>query len=508
MTSKRWIRSAVGIAAIAVAAVGVMPPTLPGAPSVSAAEGPGAGGEFHTTSGDRVFDSRNGIGDPSPGLKPTGGEVHVDVLGKAGVPSNPDEVLAVAANVTITGHNRSGYGEVYPKGFRPADPASLVNFKAGADVSNMVIVGVGNDGAITFLPITPGAADGSVHVLIDVFGWISKTGYEDTSDTGSRLISLDAPVRFLDQRPLGTTVGAGETVSIDVRGAGGIPNSEDVTGVVINLTADNNQPAFVHQNTFISATAEPLDPGVIPSTSTANVRKGLIKSNLAFVPVGADGSISFYNSAGDVQLIVDVFGYMEVGRDASTYIGRIIPLEFPFRAFDTRQPEYGSVPLGFGGLEDWSFWCFADSITVNGQPVNRQSALLGNVTGTQFDRLQPNLPNDTFLTLFPRVSAPATPPSTSNINIYPNTDVPNMALLTYGNSTLRERRRLSTRTWSRRTTTTAACTTSSTCSPSCCPTTPAPSCRTTAATRPDDTTRPSTAGARPQPVEWAHESPG
>ncbi len=432
MSSRRWIRAACGLAAIGTAAVAVVPPSIPGAPSVSAAEGPGAGGEYHTTPVEaRIFDSRptSPIGDPAPGPKVHGQSVHIQVLGKAGVPADPAEVLAVAANVTVTGVTAAGFAEVYPKGFRANPQSSLINFRPGADVPNMVIIGVGNDGSITFVPQTPGVPGGSVHVLVDVFGWVSKTGYVDAAETGARLIALDTPDRHLDQRPLGQALGPGGKLALKIRGSRGIPDSPSVTGVVINLTADNSQAAFSHQNTFVSATS--TSPNGVPRTSTTNVPAGLVKANLAFVPIGPDGNIHFYNSAGNVQLIVDVFGYLETGHDAATYEGRIIPLEFPFRAFDTRQADFGNVPLGFGEQEDWSFWCFADSITVNGQVVNKQSALLGNVTGTQFDRLQPHLPNDTFLKLYPR--SPERP-ITSNVNVYPNMDVPNMAMLTYGDS--------------------------------------------------------------------------
>ncbi len=428
MFQRRPIRRA-AVIALALAAIGAVPPAVPGGPSVSAqTPGPGAGGEYHTTAGDRIFDSRDSspINDPEAGPKPAGAAIHVPVLGVGGVPADPADVLAIAVNVTVTQANAAGYAEVYPKGFRAADPTSLINFRAGVDVPNMAIVGVGNDGAITVLPIMPGAANGQIEVLVDVFGWVSKTGYVDAEDTGARLIALDQPFRGYDSRP--GTVGPGETIEMQVRGAAGlIPNDPNVTAVVVNLTSDNRQPTS--QATFLSATAETAPPGG-PTTSSSNVPQGLIKANLAIVPIGADGKIRVYNSAGDVKVIVDVFGYLEKGRDAATYEGRIIPLEFPFRSFDTRRPEWGAVPLGFGSEEEWSFWCFSDSVQVDGVQVGRQTALLGNVTGTLYDRIRPDLPGDTFLTLYPRGERP----NTSNINMFENMDVPNMALLSYGDS--------------------------------------------------------------------------
>ncbi len=427
MTSTRWIRRTAALAVLGVAAVAAVPPSLPGAPSASAVgENLGSGGEYHTTASTRIFDTRNlGINDPSPGPKPTGSAVHVPVLGKAGVPSDASEVLAVAATVTITQPTVRGYAEVYPKGSRPNPPTSLVNYQAGADVANMVILGVGSDGSITILPQSQ-EGPGTVHVLVDVFGWVSKSAYVDDAGTGARLIPLASPLRFAEFRP--NAVNGGQTVEMNVRGSGGIPNDPSVTAVVVNVTVDNRLPAS--QNTFVSALAEAPAPNTVPSTSTANVPRGLIKANLAIVPVGADGKIRFYNSAGSSYILGDVFGYLQSGQDATTYRGRIVPLQSPYRALDTRLDINGNIPLGFGSLEDWSFWCLANSVNVGGEPVGKQLALLGNVTGTGFDPLASYLPKDTFLTVYPR----GPQPNTSNINVFENLDVPNMAMLTYGNS--------------------------------------------------------------------------
>ena len=65
---------------------------------------------------------------------------------------------------------------------------------------------------------------------------------------------------------------------------------------------------------------------------------------MAIVPVGADGSIRLYNAYGNTHLIVDVLGYLYKGADAATTTGRVVPLDAPFRVFDTRQPEFGCRP--------------------------------------------------------------------------------------------------------------------------------------------------------------------
>ena len=97
---------------------------------------------------------------------------------------------------------------------------------------------------------------------------------------------------------------------------------------------------------------------------------------MAIVPVGADGNISLYNAYGDTHLIIDVLGYLESGRPADSTTGRVVPLDAPFRVFDTRQPEFGSTPLGFGTSESWSFADFANSVNLGGVPIGAQSALI------------------------------------------------------------------------------------------------------------------------------------
>ena len=43
--------------------------------------------------------------------------------------------------------------------------------------------------------------------------------------------------------------------------------------------------------------------------SNLNFTKGETIPNLVIVPVGSDGKIDLYNSAGNVNLVADLFGY-------------------------------------------------------------------------------------------------------------------------------------------------------------------------------------------------------
>ncbi|HSP29747.1 MAG TPA: hypothetical protein VLN74_14435, partial [Ilumatobacteraceae bacterium] len=217
-------------------------------------------------------------------------------------------------------------------------------------------------------------------------------------------------------------------LTLPIRGVNGVvPNSTNVTGVMVNVTAANNQPGSAA--TFLAVTPNATPPGVEPATSVTNVSVGQVKANMAIVPVGDDGAIRIFNRSGSTHVIVDVLGYLERGAPDTTRAGRVIPLEAPFRVFDTRQPAFGAAPLGFATKEDWSFKAFADSVLLDNAPIGAQSALLGNLTGTGLEPLYPGQPATTFMTLYPGNGAP---PNSSNINVTPGRSVPNMSLLSYG----------------------------------------------------------------------------
>jgi hypothetical protein len=448
MTSKHWIRRSLVIAALAAAAVGVIPPSLPSA-SAQVDGGLAAGGEYHPVTPSRIFDTRGaGINDTSPlGKKPTssgGSSFNMDILGQGGIPGEVDgvnrDVLAVVLNITVANPTRAGYLSIAPTG-SPEGVSSLINFASNTDVPNLAVVGVGTGGGLTATIVTPEGA-GEADVLVDVFGWISTSAFPDESDSGARFVPV-GPGRIFDTRTAQVTAGmtAGQPlgsqaqVKLPIRGAASVnptiapivPNSPTVTGVMVNVTAVNDVAGS--QGTFVAATPEPVPAGTEPSTSVTNVAPGQIKANMAIVPLGADGSINLFNRSGPTHLIIDVLGYLVQGEPATTRAGRVIPLVAPFRAFDTRQVEFGQTPLGFKTQEDWSFQKFTQSVELDGAPLGPQSAIIGNLTGTGLARVHPTVPVSTYLTIYP---ADVSLPNSSNINVTEGATVPNMSLLRYG----------------------------------------------------------------------------
>ncbi len=98
------------------------------------------------------------------------------------------------------------------------------------------------------------------------------------------------------------------------------------TAVVLNVTAaDAAGPGFIQ--------VVPTGGAAIGSSSSLNVeRAGQTIPNLVIVPVGANGSVTFYSQSG-TQLVADVFGYFSPSTRPAA--GRYQPLA-PTRLLDTR----------------------------------------------------------------------------------------------------------------------------------------------------------------------------
>ena len=420
-----------------------------------------AGGEYHAVAPVRVFDTRtvasNDVGpinDVAPlGAKPIGPtspSVDVDLLGlgnpsfqNAWLPAGTQssDVLAVVAGITVASPTSDGYLGVYQPGARPVVPSAVVNYRTGNTVSNLAILRPDSNGRITLS--TFGVAVGSADVYVDVFGWMSTSSYtkgtpDDTSDErGARLIPIE-PKRIIDTRndaAPDTPLGPKGVLAVQVRGAiernGSavvVPNDPNVVGVLINLTVV--RPTA---NGFVSVL--PSAPAVdeVPGTANAVTAPNLVKGTLAMVPVGADGTVTLYNSAGSTNVVIDVMGYLLDGQPEPTRSGRVVPLSTPFRAFDTRDVAFGAAPLGPGQAEDWSFAAFAASVNIGGVSVGQQLGVLGNLTNASLARQVPTASvTPSYLTVYPSPGVPSTPPLIANLNSVEGAPVGNLALVKYG----------------------------------------------------------------------------
>ena len=161
-------------------------------------------------------------------------------------------------------------------------------------------------------------------------------------------------------------VGPRGTVTLKVAGRAGVPAS-GVSAVVLNLTVTGGSVGGY-------VTAYPAGQ-TRPTASSINFTKGWTGANLVTVPLGTDGSVTFYNNSGTVQLVADIVGYY-VGTttfgqsDGSDYFS-ITP---PYRMFDSRTDwgyplkggYYVQLHLGFGDAFNPRVKALAVTVTVTG----------------------------------------------------------------------------------------------------------------------------------------------
>ena len=259
------------------------------------------GGDYQPLSPTRIADTRSGPLDKTfdgqvegVGAIKAGGSLSVPIVGRAGVPAAG--VSAVALNVTSTASTSNSFLTVYPTGEeRPV--ASNVNFLAGTSVPNMVIAKLGADGSISIYN-----SDGDAHVIVDIAGWfpeggefrpLSPTRITDTRG-GAGNVTVDGQMQGVG------AVAAGQSLRIPILGRGGVP-TDGVGAVVLNVTSTGST-----SDSFLSVypTGENR-----PQSSSLNFVARQSVANMVIAKIGADGSISIYNSDGATHVIVDIAGW-------------------------------------------------------------------------------------------------------------------------------------------------------------------------------------------------------
>ena len=211
----------------------------------------------------------------------------------------------------------------------------------------------------------------------------------------------------IDGQQQGTgAFGAAETRHLPVLGRGTIPAS-GVAAVAINVTAIN--PSSTAFNTLFPKEAAQ------PTASNLNTAAGRTLPNMVVVPLGADGAISIFNSAGTVNLAVDVLGWFPTG---SGFTGAT-----PQRLLDTRAS--GTTIDGqqqAGGV-------FTDGETRDLPVLGRGSVPSTGVGAVAVNVTAINPSATGFLTVFPTGS---TRPTASNLNTAAGRTLPNMVIVPVG----------------------------------------------------------------------------
>jgi hypothetical protein len=338
----------------------------------------------------RIADTRAGSGLPNAGQTMTaGGSIVVQL------PASVAGAAAVALNVTATNTTGTGFFTVYPTGGSLPVVSSL-NYLPGETVPNFVIVPVGTSNQITIYNGPPKGTGGSADAVVDLLGSFATAA--NTSGGAGHLYPL-APARITDTRAgsgqpnAGNTIGAAQSLAVQVTGAGGVP-STGVSAVVLNVTeADNTVGGFL--------TVYPQG-GTAPTSSNLNFIPGQIVANRVIVPVSASGQIDILNHAGSTDVTVDVNGYFS-DSTGSASAGSLFTPVTPARVIDTRT----TAPIGPAGN-------LTVPITVNGIAGFGATAAVLNIT--EADNTAGG-----FLTVSPTAPAPVA----SDVNFVPGLIVAN-----------------------------------------------------------------------------------
>ncbi|MFT3853887.1 MAG: hypothetical protein QM733_14270 [Ilumatobacteraceae bacterium] len=236
------------------------------------------GAEFTTVDGVSVGLGRLAGGSVTP----------ITMAGRAGL---PDDVKAVAVNLTIVGPAMDGFATLFPCG-DPVPLASTVNFASGKIVSNAAIVEVGDGGSICLF------SNVETDAVVDVNGY----------DAATSVVQFMTPARLLETRSGQATADhlfegigrrAGDSVlELQIGGRLGVP--ADIRAAVLNITVTDTQAAG-----FI--TVYPCD-GPRPIASTLNYDARATVANLAVATTTVDGKVCIYAQRA-TDLVVDLSGY-------------------------------------------------------------------------------------------------------------------------------------------------------------------------------------------------------
>jgi uncharacterized protein (DUF1501 family) len=183
----------------------------------------------------------------------------------------------------------------------------------GRSVQDLALFARGPGVAGATLPPTPPVAVPS-----------GPVGTGGVAGTAGHFVAV-SPARICDTRNgvdgRRTPIAPGETLTVQITGAGGVP-ADGVVAVAVNVTSVNaTQPTFL--TVFPSGTP-------LPASSTLNPVPSRAVPNMTIVGVGADGRIAIFNPFGSVDCIVDVMGYFR-----PTPSTQLVPL-VPQRLLDTR----------------------------------------------------------------------------------------------------------------------------------------------------------------------------
>jgi hypothetical protein len=310
--------------------------------------------------------------------------------------------IAGGTTVTITGTGFTG--------------ATVVDFGTTAATSFTVVSGT------SITAKSPAESAGTVNVTVTTASGTSATSSADqftyTSTAGGAYTALP-PLRLLDTRATGQTLGPNSSLNLTVTG-GSVPSN--ATAVALNVTVAATDGGHVTDASYLSVYPT---GGTKPYVSNLNWTKGETVPNSVIVPVGTDGSISFYNHSGYTDIVVDLEGYFA---PASSTAGAYVPLT-PARICDTRPVQSGVVANQCNG-NGTGMGTLAAGGSLNIQ-VTGEGLVPAGATGAILNVTVTNTTAASYLEAYPEG---ATQPTASNLNWTAGETVANRVLVDLSSS--------------------------------------------------------------------------
>jgi hypothetical protein len=241
-----------------------------------------SGAGFTPLNPTRVLDTRSGP-DPrgAPMALEAGQTVTLKLAGANGVRSDARSVLV---NLTAVAPTANGYLTAYPCD-QPRPLASNLNPARGQIVANQTLAPLAADGTLCIYSFS------RTDVVVDLAGYYASDGVAFTPIGGVRVADTGA------QGESGYLVGPSQPLRIDLSSRAGVPS--DVRAVSLNLAT------IAFANGYL--TAYPCDRPR-PLASNLNYVPLLVGTNLATVPVAADGSVCIF-SYKPALIVADLVGW-------------------------------------------------------------------------------------------------------------------------------------------------------------------------------------------------------
>jgi hypothetical protein len=219
------------------------------------------------------------------------GAITVRVAGVSGSPV-PAGAVAAALNVTVTGSRAAGFVSV--DAATSAFPTT--SFATGQTIANLTVARLSSSGTATIV----NHSRSTVHVIVDVQGYLAATGSTNQWVTG-------APVRILDTRygtatnPTRTALAAGASLTVRVAGLNGSPVPAGASAALLGVTVSLPPKAG-----YVT-----VDAAAGARTASIWFAAGRSAPGLAVTRLASNGTVVVTNhSTAAVNVVMDARGYL------------------------------------------------------------------------------------------------------------------------------------------------------------------------------------------------------